>query len=751
MNQPNLKIMVIDDNPEIHRDFVKILTFEPDKDDDSFSQLDKEIFGDSTQMKEPALPKFQIDGASQGKEGFERIREAYNEGNPYALAFVDIRMPPGWDGVETIKHIWEVDKNIQVVICTAYSDYSWEETIEKLGQTDNLLILKKPFDNIAVRQLACALTKKWLLMKQTHEQMISLEEIIKERTQSLEKSLSLTRATLESSADGILVIDNEKKVIDFNNRFIEMWQVPPIILELKDFNILFEYMLNQLKDPSSYENNINELFAQREKIGIDQVELVNGKVFEYYSQPHKLSDQSIGRVWSYRDITKRVNLEEKLHYQATRDELTGLLNRYSIMEYIYKYINKSKKNERASLLFLDLDRFKLINDSLGHATGDKLIKIFAEKIKPLADDRHIIARLGGDEFVIFITNIQNQQETIEYANKILKKSNEAVKLNDRQVVVTASIGISFFPSDGKSADELLQFSDAAMYQAKKLGSNQIQFYTEELNSQALTRLEQESELRNAIARKEFFLCYQPEFDVFTGKLVAVEALIRWNHPKKGVVLPMDFIPLAEESGLIVTLGDWVLKSSCRQNKKWQDAGLTPICVAVNVTAHQFKQINFIESLKNILKETDLDPKYLKIEVTENTIISEPVVVTVMTQLKKMNVQVVLDDFGTGYSSLSYLKKIPIDGLKIDQSFIQNISHDRCDEVIIRAIISMAQSLNLEVLAEGVESQDQLKFLKSNKCKEVQGFYFSKPLLPDELEEILRGNINQVKEDSNVES
>lgn len=737
MSPSKLRILIIDDNPSIHKDFIKILTWSRQQ-SENISSLEDQIFDTPTINEKDTihLPEFQIDTASQGEIGLNKIIESLQEGYPYALAFVDMRMPPGWDGIETIKKIWEVDKNIQVIICTAYSDYTWEDTIRELGPSDNLLILKKPFDNIAVRQLACALTKKWELMNETQKYLEVLEDKITERTYSLEKSLSLTRATLESSTDGILVIDTKNQITDYNNRFVEIWKIPPLILESKDNILLKEYILSRSLNEADVANKMDEIIANPDESYIDTLTTKEGRVLEYYSQSHKLNGDIMGRVWSFRDITERVTLEKKLQHQATHDSMTNLPNRFAILQQIQIAIDENKKGEHVAILFMDLDRFKLINDSLGHNSGDQLIKKFAQRLKKFIDPTHIASRLGGDEFIMLIKEIKNVKEVKRIANKILKMSNKAFIIANRKVIISTSIGISLSPLNGIIAEDLLRFADSAMYYAKELGTNQIQFYTDELNRKSLQRLEQETDLRRAIINEEFFLNYQPEVDIVKNKIIAVEALVRWNHPTKGIVLPIDFIPLAEESNLIVSLGEWILKEACRQNKTWQSMGLPPIQVAVNVASHQFKQPNFVSCVARILHDTHLDPQYLKIEVTENTIINDPVVMQTLTQLKELGLSIVLDDFGTGYSSLSYLRKIPLDGLKIDRSFVQNISRDNGDEVIIRAIIAMAHNLNLEILAEGVETEAQLHFLQKYHCEEVQGFYFSHPLASGEIIKIL---------------
>lgn len=340
--------------------------------------------------------------------------------------------------------------------------------------------------------------------------------------------------------------------------------------------------------------------------------------------------------------------------------------------------------------------------------------------------------------------MQNNPQAIEVARiaeNLLSEINQRVKIGKHNLNPTSSLGIAFYPKDGKKIEELLRNADTAMYAAKANGGNNFVFYSQKMNEESLIRLELETELREAIKKNELFLCFQPELDVKQDKIVAVEALVRWHHPTKGVILPLTFIPLAEETGLIIPLGEWVLRMACKQNKAWQEAGLPPVRVAVNITNLQIRQLDFVKKVKQILKETKLDPKYLELELSENSIINDIESINTFYQLKKLGVSLAIDDFGTGYSSLSYLRKMPLNRLKIDRSFVQNIQTSRGDQVLIRAIITMAQNLNMEILAEGVETQNQLDFLTSQNCTEIQGYYFSHPLLAEELADLLKSPHN----------
>lgn len=734
--QTNFNILIIDDNVSIQSDFIKILTKSP-SDSKELSSLENKLF-DTEETVEYKLPPFKIDTATQGQEGVEFIKKAKQEGRPYALAFVDVRMPPGWDGIETIKHIWEIDPDMQIVICTAYSDYSWEQTVEQLGQRDNLLILKKPFDSITVSQLSCALTQKWHLMQEYRDYTKTLESRVEERTSSLEESLSVTRGTLESSGEGVLVTDNKNAVIEYNQNVIDMWFINPIILEKKDIHLYLEFISAQMVDSEKFLDSVNKGFQNLEPVRLDKLKTKDDRVFEYFSKPYKRNNEIVGRILIFREVTKRAKLEEELLHQATHDLLTGLPNRAFLLDRISQHMLQSNRDSTGfGILYFDLDRFKLINDSLGHSVGDKLLQAVAKRVQFSIRTVDTLSRLGGDEFVIVIASMADKNAIHVVASKLLSSFHEPFEIDGNKLLVAPSVGISIFPQDGKTTEELISNADTAMYRAKELGGNNIMFYTAKLNEEMLVRLELETELHHAIENGEFVLHYQPQLDLASKKLVSVEALIRWQHPTKGILLPMDFIPLAEETGLMLTIGEWVIKTACLQNKKWQDIGLPFIRVSVNISLLQFKDPSLPKKIENILTEVGLNAEYLELELTENVITANSEAAKTLMKLKEKGVKISLDNFGSSYLNLKYLKDISIDRVKIDQSFVKNIETNRADEVIVEAIVLMAKNLNLEVSAEGVETHDQLKFLMEKNRGKDNEFYFSKPFSSAELEIFLK--------------
>ncbi len=431
--------------------------------------------------------------------------------------------------------------------------------------------------------------------------------------------------------------------------------------------------------------------------------------------------------------------EEKLNYLAYHDVLTGLPGRTLFHDRLVQAVtNAHRHGDKLGVLFIDLDHFKNINDSLGHYVGDMLLKQVAALFTACMREDDTVARLGGDEFVVILASMASEDEAWMVSQKILKLMTEPFTIEAHELFVTCSIGIALYPKDGDDAKTLLQSADGALYLAKNKGRNNAQFCTAEMNAKALERLTLESELRQAINRQEFLLHYQPRVDMVSGEITGMEALVRWQHPVQGLLYPTKFIPVAEESGLIVPLGEWVLRTACEQNKAWQLAGLKPVSIAVNLSARQFKQQDLVELVSNILQETELDPSYLELELTESMVMQNvEAAIATLTQFKVIGVKLSIDDFGIGYSSLNYLKHFPIGFLKIDQSFVRDITTNRDDAIIAKIIISMAHDLGLRVIAEGVETEEQKSFLCSHRCDEMQGYFFSMPLPAEEFETLLK--------------
>lgn len=456
------------------------------------------------------------------------------------------------------------------------------------------------------------------------------------------------------------------------------------------------------------------------------------------------------------DVTELKQAEEQIRYLAYYDGLTGLANRSLFKDRLKKAFASAHRKERSmALMFLDLDRFKNINDTLGHHIGDMLLKNVADRLNQIiresdslarlgsAVSHNCVSRLGGDEFTVLLSEIAHPEDVVVVAERMLAIIAEPLNLAEHEIQVTASIGISVFPCDGKDPDTLMKNADTAMYFAKEKGRNNFQFYEQELNEIINEKLIIESDLRKALAEDQFQLHYQPLINSLSGEIIGAEALIRWQHPERGLIPPNEFIPVAEESGLISSLTDWVLKTACNQNKAWQREGLKPIRIAVNLSGYRFSQQNIVELVERNLQDSQLESKYIELEITEGTLMQDKENSKgLLQQLKDMGLSIAIDDFGTGYSSLAYLKRFPIDTLKVDQSFVRDISNDPNHEAIVKAIVTMAQSLELNVTGEGVETKEELAILQKLGCTSVQGYYYSRPVPADDFVSLLKKGLSQ---------
>lgn len=438
------------------------------------------------------------------------------------------------------------------------------------------------------------------------------------------------------------------------------------------------------------------------------------------------------------ELAERKRAEETIKYMAYYDSLTGLPNRTLFNDRLSQAMRQVQRyGQKVAIVFFDLDNFKNINDTLGHTTGDLLLKAIAERLTNILRGVDTISHQGGDEFTILISGINHVQDVAKVAQKILDALSEKIRLDEHEIFITASMGISLYPSDGDSAETLVKNADIAMYAAKEQGRNSYQFYTPAMNTIIFERITLENSIRKALEKDEFIVYYQPRVDIKTGQTTGMEALVRWQHPDLGLVLPLKFIPLAEETGLIIPLGELVMWKACKQSKMWQDSGFPPLRIGVNFSARQFQQKNMIEMFTKILTNTGLKPDRLELEITESTIMRDiGHAASMLHELHDIGIKISIDDFGTGYSSLSYLKNFPIDMLKIDRSFMMGVATNHDDEAIVEAIIAMAHILKLKVIAEGVETEEQMKFLRSRNCDEAQGYLFSKPLPAEELAQLL---------------
>ena len=617
------RILIIDDNEAIHSDFRKILA--PER--ASSGALDRAktaLFGGDALRGGAGRPVHDVTCASQGEAGLACVEGAVAEGRPFAVAFVDMRMPPGWDGLQTIERLWEADANLQVVICSAYSDHSWEEVTARLGLTDRLLILKKPFDPIEVSQLAAALTEKWSLQGRAALKMDELERLVRQRTR-------------------------------------------------------------------------------------------------------------------------------ELSHAATHDRLTALPNRSMVMEHVGESIERCRfEGLDFALYFLDFDRFKVVNDSLGHDAGDELLREIARRLTASLGCEEVAgacvdsmaARLGGDEFVVFLNGMRSPEAAGPIAERLLSDLAEPYTLKGYRLCSTASVGITTSVLSKGDVDEVLRHADIAMYHAKAAGKARSVFFDRTMHEQLMARLELERELGGVTERDELVVHYQPIVHVSSGKLRGFEALVRWNHPERGLVQPDEFISVAEDTGAIVPIGVWVLNEACRQMGVWQRAypELENLVMSVNVSARQLVSDALVGQVKSAAMAGGIEVSSLALEITESAVMEDTDhVKSLMMRLREIGAHLHMDDFGKGFTSLSYLHRLPLTGLKIDREFIKRIGERRELAAVVHAIVGLAKNLGIGVVAEGVETPEHMAMLQALDCDYGQGFCIGRPCPAGEAERFLASN------------
>jgi diguanylate cyclase (GGDEF)-like protein/PAS domain S-box-containing protein len=670
------------------------------------------------------------------------------------------------------------------------------------------------------------------------------------------QAVTLLQSTLDSTADGILVIEEGGKIVSYNHRFTEMWRIPPAVMTRGADRAVLDFMAGQLTDSDAFLGVFDSLMPQPRAESFDLLELKDGRRFERYSIGRYVEDVSDIRVWSFRDVTSRFaaeaalresesryrllfeqnaagvcvtsmggvildcnatfasllqtnrealigrlvstvyanpheadeiaallrgtgtlnsvevemrrddgaplwvlqnvvlvgdtlsgvihttvvdisdrkRAEEQIEFHAYHDVLTGLPNRKLFTDRLRHSLSRARRAGcPLAVMFIDIDHFKTINDTLGHTSGDELLLEMARRLRSCVRDEDTVARLGGDEFTIILSELRQGSDAVNVGRKILDEVQMPLTIGGMPIVVTASIGIALYPDDGGDPEALLRNADGAMYRAKEAGRNTLQLCTDEMKARAMDRLAVESRLRTAVRDEALMLAYQPQINLVTGRTIGVEALVRWNDPERGVMQPAAFIPIAEESRLIVPLGEWVLRTACKQAREWQESGAGPVRIAVNLSARQFQQHDLVAMVRSALEDATLGASSLELEITETTAMQNgEVTVEVLRALRELGVGISIDDFGMGYSSLNYLRRFPITGVKIDRAFVHDVTSNDGDAAIVTAVIGMARNLRLRVTAEGVETAEQFAFLRSRDCDEAQGYYFGRPMCASEM-------------------
>jgi diguanylate cyclase (GGDEF)-like protein len=641
------RILIVDDNDEIHEDFRRALC--ADTGSSELAGIERALFGGPSSLDAVnGRPHYRIDSARQGEDGYQLVRAAVTGADPYQLAFVDMRMPPGWDGLQTIEACWDADPTLQVVICTAYSDYSWDEIRARLGRSDRLLILRKPFDPIEVSQVSAAMTEKWRLSRLAETYTAELEEKVRQRTAQLEQALKQDRLRLD----------------------------------------LLEAVVEQ-----------------------------------------RTSD---------------------LRHAAMHDTLTGLPNRSLLSDRLSRALQRYREDPQArfAVLFLDLDDFKLVNDTLGHNAGDMLLKEVAARISqsirsPEVRDEDdcgtVAARLGGDEFVVLLRGLRKFADAEVVAQRLLSVLRLPYQVEGRQVRCGVSIGVTTSARGYSDVEQILRDADIAMYAAKAGNKNRYVVFSPAMHKDVVERVSLEAEIRKGMENGQFVLHYQPIVSLVDGSLAGFESLIRWNHPTRGLIGPDSFIPLAETTGLIRPLGLWAIEQAARQAVQWtRQYPHLHLPVSVNVSTRQLEDDNLVYEIRKRLDATEVDPSRLVLEITEGSLEHEKRDgKRALASLRALKLKIYIDDFGIGYSSLGRLPQLPIDGIKIDRTFISEANGIRKFAAILNAIVNLGRHIDASVVAEGVESIEHVALLQALDCEKAQGFYFSPAVPAEQTERVFR--------------
>ncbi len=657
---------------------------------------------------------FQVQWVRRCSEGLERLAGT-------AAILVDLFLPDS-RGIETFDRLFRVAPQIPIlVLCTPQEEETAKLAVQ-CGAQDYLF--KARLDAYLLPKAVGSMIERAANSEALFEE--------KERAQ----------VTLNSIGDAVMSTDISGQVTYLNAiaESLTGWSKDEAIGHpLEDvLRIVNGATRETAANPMALAIRENKIVALTPNCILIRRDGVESAIEDSAAPIHDRRGQVTGAVMVFHDVSVARAMILKMSYLAQHDSLTDLPNRVLLNDRLTEAIALSSRHERKlAVLFLDLDRFKHINDSLGHIVGDRLLQSVGRRLFTCVRSSDTVSRQGGDEFVVLLWEVKHAQDAAVAAEKILQALREPHLIDQHELHITGSIGIVTYPDDGTDAETLMKKADFAMYHAKETGRDSYQFFKSEMNVQAIERQSLEGSLRHAIERQELLLYYQPKINLATGGMTGVEALIRWHHPQRGLVPPGQFIAIAEECGLIVPIGRWVLSEACRQARAWQVAGLPPMCVAINISSVELRAPGFASGVRAILRETGLEPRYLELELTETFLMQDSrSTAEVLKELKEIGVLLALDDFGTGYSSLSYLKRFPIDAVKIDQSFVRDLTTDPDDAGIVTAVIAMGRSLHMRVVAEGVETREQLAILQEHGCPQGQGYYFSRPVPAVEFRQLL---------------
>jgi diguanylate cyclase (GGDEF)-like protein/PAS domain S-box-containing protein len=735
----NRRILIVDDTASIHADYLKILS-PGNAGSDSLGETENLLFGTPA-----AAPKehFELDSAFQGSEALKKLQAAMAAQRPYAMAFIDMRMPPGWDGLETIERLWQVDPKLQVALCTAYTDYSWEDIDQRLGLTDGLLILKKPFDAIEIRQMASALTVKWQMTENAALKMTQLEVAVQARTREL--------------SDANIIVQNSPTIL------YRLRGDPSFKLMYISHNITrYGHVAADLVGSANW---AQDLIHPDDQAGVDaamarvldrhalgasiEFRLRTGEgTWRWVENRYVPVRDHEGRLLEVEgiilDITERRVAEEKLALLARTDGLTGLANRATLIERLHQAFAGARRGAAPfAVFYLDLDHFKRINDSLGHPIGDLLLQEVARRIKSSVRENDVTARLGGDEFAILQLDVSDPTRSAAMATNILDALMAPFHLAGNDVHISASIGISTYSDASHDADSLLGQADMALYRAKDTGRNQYHFHSEAITQEVAERMAIVAELMIALERDELELKYAPEVDMHSGRILGMEAQVGWNHPERGPLPAGAFVPAAEKTGAIIHLGRWVLDRACRQMCQWRKAGVAPPVMAIKISLAQLKSgSELIYDVLRITARYELAPWDLRFDVTEATLAQTKWTHNdVLPRLSELGVKIAIDDFGTEYSSFDYLKTYRVNHLKLAQSFLDSAAQDMAGANTLKAIINFARDLGIGIIAESGQQPGHMP-TSGAPLVAAQGLYFSEALSPEHAARMLTAASNE---------